>query len=98
MTRSGRRERGGAETAVTAHDSEHPEPGTGSRAELKSARRIVVKIGSRALAGDAESPRHLAEQISAAIGRKRSCVLVSSGAIGHATEQVIPELHQLRLA
>jgi glutamate 5-kinase len=81
LTRSERRERGGAETAVTAHDSDHPEPGTGSRAELKSARRIVVKIGSRALAGDAESPRHLAEQISAAIGRKRSCVLVSSGAI-----------------
>jgi glutamate 5-kinase len=54
---------------------------TDGRQELVQARRVVIKIGSRALASDPEAPKHLAEQIAAARSAKRSFVLVSSGAI-----------------
>lgn len=52
-----------------------------ARTELANARRIVVKIGSRALASDGELIRRLAEQLAALVKAKRSAVVVSSGAI-----------------
>jgi glutamate 5-kinase len=51
------------------------------RRELSKARRLVVKIGSRALAGDPEICDRLAMGVAAAHAEKRSVVLVSSGAI-----------------
>lgn len=51
-----------------------------SRSTLKSAQRIVIKIGSRALAGDDQAQRHLATQI-AQFGPQTSTIIVSSGAI-----------------
>lgn len=53
---------------------------TSPRMRLSRARRVVVKIGSRALAADPELPRRLAAEI-AALAEGRSFVLVSSGAI-----------------
>ncbi len=53
-----------------------------TRTQLAAARRIVVKIGSRLLAEDAEARvRNLVAQIAAQRARGVSCVLVSSGAI-----------------
>lgn len=51
-----------------------------SRASLSKARRLVIKIGSRALAQQPELPRALAAQI-AGLGKDHSVVLVTSGAI-----------------
>jgi glutamate 5-kinase len=51
-----------------------------ARAKLTSVRRVVVKIGSRALAGDEALPHRLAGEV-AAHARGRSFVVVSSGAI-----------------
>ncbi|MDX2053689.1 MAG: glutamate 5-kinase [Polyangiaceae bacterium] len=51
-----------------------------ARSLLKSAQRIVIKIGSRALASDNEAQRSLAAQI-AAFEASKSTVIVSSGAI-----------------
>jgi glutamate 5-kinase len=54
---------------------------SGPRSELASARRVVVKVGSRALARDGEAQRRVAAEIAELLRQKRSCVLVSSGAI-----------------
>jgi glutamate 5-kinase len=51
------------------------------RSALTRARRIVVKIGSRALARGEDAPHLISEQIAALVGDGRSVVLVSSGAI-----------------
>jgi glutamate 5-kinase len=52
----------------------------GARAALKRCRRIIVKIGSKSLSGDAWD--RLAVEVAALRGRaQRSLVLVSSGAI-----------------
>jgi glutamate 5-kinase len=51
------------------------------RTLVTQARRIVVKVGSRALADDPLVPQRLANQIAEQRGRKRSFILVSSGAI-----------------
>jgi glutamate 5-kinase len=51
------------------------------RAELKNARRIVVKVGSRSLATDGELIPRLARELAELRAAKRSVVLVSSGAI-----------------
>jgi glutamate 5-kinase len=51
------------------------------RSELKQARRLVVKIGSRAIATDGELVRRLAEEIAELKKDERSTVVVSSGAI-----------------
>lgn len=66
------------EAAPTAAPSVLP---VDPRAELRAARRVVVKVGSRALANDSEAPRQLAAQIAEAAAAKRSIILVSSGAI-----------------
>jgi glutamate 5-kinase len=58
------------------------------RTELVNARRIVIKIGSRALARDTEIYRRMAEQIAKLMEQKRSCVLVSSGAIAIGCERL----------
>jgi glutamate 5-kinase len=52
-----------------------------SRSELEKARRIVVKIGSRALTSDGALVRRIAEEIAELLKAERSAVLVSSGAI-----------------
>ena len=51
------------------------------RAPLRKVRRVVVKIGSRALAHDTETLERLAEDVVDLSGPKRSFVMVSSGAI-----------------
>ncbi|MFO0675028.1 MAG: glutamate 5-kinase [Polyangiaceae bacterium] len=51
------------------------------RAALTRARRVVVKIGSRTLATDADVFGRLASSVKAARDEGRSVVLVSSGAI-----------------
>jgi glutamate 5-kinase len=57
-----------------------------AREDLSRARRLVVKIGSRALASDGEMPRRLATEVAALRDRfqgesRFGVVLVSSGAI-----------------
>jgi glutamate 5-kinase len=51
------------------------------RSLVAQARRIVVKIGSRSLADDPQMHKRLASEIAEHRKRKRSFVLVSSGAI-----------------
>ncbi len=51
------------------------------RKSLSRARRIVVKIGSRALAADEELPRSIARDFAELRASERDIVLVSSGAI-----------------
>jgi glutamate 5-kinase len=51
------------------------------RAALSRVRRMVVKIGSRALAHESNAPSRLAEQVAKLVGDGMSVVLVSSGAI-----------------
>ena len=51
------------------------------RAALVRARRIVVKVGSRALAADPELPARLGAQIAEQSSDRRAFVVVSSGAI-----------------
>jgi len=51
-----------------------------TRQGLASAKRIVVKIGSRAIARDPNMPRILARQLCALLRAGKSPVLVSSGA------------------
>ena len=54
---------------------------TKERAALTRARRVVVKIGSRALAADKDAPRALAAEIADLRATDRAVLLVSSGAI-----------------
>ncbi|MBK7582606.1 MAG: glutamate 5-kinase [Myxococcales bacterium] len=51
------------------------------RSTLTRARRIVVKVGSRVLAADDDTPRSLAAAVDTLRKQERSVVLVSSGAI-----------------
>ena len=51
------------------------------RAKLRRARRIVIKIGSRTLASDAEVYGRIARAVAGARREGRSVVIVSSGAI-----------------
>jgi glutamate 5-kinase len=51
------------------------------RSELAQARRVVVKIGSRAIKNDTELANRFARQIAELSGPKRSFVIVTSGAI-----------------
>ncbi len=51
------------------------------RSELTQSRRIVIKVGSKALAADGELQRKFAEELSELAGPKRGFVLVTSGAI-----------------
>ncbi len=52
-----------------------------ARTELTQSRRIVIKVGSKALAGDGELQRKFAQELSGLAGPKRGFVLVTSGAI-----------------
>jgi glutamate 5-kinase len=52
------------------------------------APRVVIKIGSRALAADPELPRHVAGQVAAFAARGHSFVIVSSGAIAVGCERL----------
>lgn len=52
-----------------------------ARTELGQSRRIVIKVGSKALAGDGELQQKFARELSGLAGPKRGFVLVTSGAI-----------------
>jgi glutamate 5-kinase len=52
-----------------------------ARTELAQSRRIVIKVGSKALAGDSELQQKFAQELSGLAGPKRGFVLVTSGAI-----------------
>jgi glutamate 5-kinase len=52
-----------------------------ARGALGKAKRIVVKVGSRAIAGDPELIRELARQIGELANGKRAFIVVTSGAI-----------------
>src|SRR5580700_8915120 len=58
------------------------------RALLKRARRVVVKIGSRTLAGDGAVYHRLAVALAGAQKEGRSVVIVSSGAIALGTRRL----------
>jgi len=51
------------------------------RPELLKTRRLIVKIGSRTIANDAEFPARLARQIADLAAQKCGAVVVTSGAI-----------------
>ncbi len=61
---------------------------TSPRQELTQARRIVVKVGSRALATDPMLQRQLAQQFAELRKEQRALVLVSSGAIAIGCERL----------
>ncbi len=63
-------------------------PAHAERAKVARAKRVVVKIGSRTLAGDVSVYARLAHAIAAAHAEKRSVVLVSSGAIALGTKKL----------
>jgi glutamate 5-kinase len=52
-----------------------------ARSELQDARRIVIKVGSKALAADGELPKKFAQELAGLAKPKRGFVLVTSGAI-----------------
>lgn len=59
-----------------------------ARSALRDCRRLVVKIGSRALLANADAHRVLAEQVSEQKKADRSVVVVSSGAIAFGRERL----------
>lgn len=61
---------------------------TDARRSLVTARRIVVKVGSRTLATQPELPERLADEFKVAIDAGRSIVLVSSGATALGIERL----------
>lgn len=68
------------ETLVSAYARAN-QPAVSGRSELTRARRIVVKIGSSALATDPELIGRLAGEVAALRKSGRTVVIVSSGAI-----------------
>lgn len=52
-----------------------------ARSELQQSRRIVIKVGSKALAADGDLQKNFAQQLAALAKPKRGFVLVTSGAI-----------------
>ena len=52
-----------------------------ARSDLAQSRRIVIKVGSKALAADGELQQNFATQLSQLAATKRGFVLVTSGAI-----------------
>jgi glutamate 5-kinase len=59
-----------------------------ARSELSQSRRIVIKVGSKALAGDGELQQKFAQELSGLAGPKRRFVLVTSGAIAFGMERL----------
>ncbi len=68
--------------------SEHAPTDAKERAPLARARRVVVKIGSRTLAGDGAVYHRLASALAAAQKEGRAVVVVSSGAIALGTKRL----------
>jgi glutamate 5-kinase len=58
------------------------------RTAVAKARRIIVKIGSRALSADGHAYARLAQSIAHAHGESRTIALVSSGAIALGTKKL----------
>ena len=61
---------------------------TSERSPLKRARRVVVKIGSRTLAGDGAVYQRLAAAVAGAQKEGRAVVVVTSGAIALGTKRL----------
>jgi glutamate 5-kinase len=59
-----------------------------TRAELRKCKRIVVKIGSRALCGEGGRFAQVAEQLATQVRAGRKVVLVSSGAVAVGRERL----------
>lgn len=59
-----------------------------SREALSSARRILIKIGSRMLSQRPELPEHFAQQLAALAQQGKSAVIVSSGAVALGMERL----------
>jgi glutamate 5-kinase len=59
-----------------------------ARTAIARARRVVLKVGSRALAGDGELYGRLAREVGTARAEGRAIVLVSSGAIALGTKKL----------
>src|SRR5438093_9690170 len=64
-----------------------PAPRAMMRSAVAKARRIVVKIGSRALSSP-DAHEKLAADVAALCAEKKSVVIVSSGAIAHGMEKL----------
>ncbi|MGB5809346.1 MAG: glutamate 5-kinase [Polyangiales bacterium] len=62
--------------------------GDQTRAALRDCKRIVVKIGSRALCADGGRFAHVAKQVATQVGEGRKVVLVSSGAVAVGRERL----------
>jgi glutamate 5-kinase len=58
------------------------------RAALTRTKRVVVKIGSRTLAGDMAVYARIAQAVAGAKGERRAIMLVSSGAIALGTKKL----------
>ncbi|MEZ4222626.1 MAG: glutamate 5-kinase [Polyangiaceae bacterium] len=61
---------------------------TDTRGGLSQARRLIVKIGSRALARQTDLPRALASQVAQIQNDKRRVLIVTSGAIALGMERL----------
>jgi glutamate 5-kinase len=59
-----------------------------SRAAVAKSRRLVVKIGSSTIASDPDVITRLARDVSSAVKKGLSCVIVSSGAIALGTKKL----------
>jgi glutamate 5-kinase len=62
--------------------------GDSTRAALRDTKRIVVKIGSRALCADGGRYAQVAEQLATQVAAGRKVVLVSSGAVAVGRERL----------
>ncbi|MGH7280306.1 MAG: glutamate 5-kinase [Polyangiaceae bacterium] len=61
---------------------------TTARAAVAASRRVIVKIGSRAIAGDPSVVVRLAAGVAEAKKKGKSCIVVSSGAIALGTKKL----------
>src|SRR5258706_1561230 len=80
-----REERASDEAALAPSSSSREKgrrvPMNPARAALEKAHRIVVKVGSRSLAGDRDLVSELSRQIADLSNARRAFVVVTSGAI-----------------
>lgn len=68
--------------------SGHPMDDQDTRSALRDCRRIVVKIGSRALCAGGGRFEQIAKQVAAQVKARRRLVLVSSGAVALGRERL----------
>jgi glutamate 5-kinase len=75
------RKTGGGEQACRPPRAQAIDALVTARSELQQSRRIVIKVGSKALAADGELQQKFAAELAALSSPKRGFVLVTSGAI-----------------